>query len=1113
MSTEPTRHRGAIAWMTRNSVAANLVFAFLIIGGLVFTSKVRKEVFPEFSLDIITVTIPYPGASPAEVEKGVVLSVEEALAGIEGIKNINSEAKENAGVIYFDLELGTDVDRTVSDVKNAIDGIRTFPEDAEEPTVSIVQSKREVVSLVVYGEQNLRTLQSVGEKIRDALTQKAEISQVSTMGVPPLEMAIEVPRERLEQYGMTLETLAGIISRSSVEIPAGGLKTRNGEILLRTSNRRQTAEEYGNIVVLNRPDGGRMLLRDLAEIKDGYAETEEQATFNNQPAIMLKVFRPRNASPVESSEAARAVVAELAPEIPDGVSYAFWNDSSEMYRDRINLLLSNALLGLVLVFIILGLLMEPGLAFWVTMGIPTSFLGAFLLIPGFDISINMISLFAFIVSLGLVVDDAIVVGENIYQYREKGLGRLEAAIQGAKDIAGPVTFSVLTSCAAFSPMFFVPGISGKFFMNIPAIVVAVLAISLIESVFVLPAHLSHGSDEPKKGMLGRFLEKNKVTLPIARSLSSLQASVSNTLARVQQPFQQGLRTVTNDYYAPIVRFSINRPFWIFALCIFVFLSTIGLIAGGRIPFTFLPNIESDVVFVNARLPIGTPIEESHKVIRQLMDAAEKTLDEKSEGKNTSRGLMGMIGAQGTQAGPVAVGASDLGAHIMNMQLFLVPIDQRSFTAAEFVERWRENVGEMPQLESLTFKASLGPSVGKPITIRLSHVDTSVLADAADVVTKQLEKYPFVIDLDNGKALGKEQFDFKLTEEGRKLGLTEGMLGIMLRNAFYGIEAEKQQKGRLEMKTVVRFPKRERSLTHTLENMKIALPQGALVPLSSVAMITKGRAYSQIKRTNGRRVVEVTGDLVSGKGNSGAVLRDMKKNVLPDVVSQFPGLSYSFEGETKDQQESLSELGKGYILALIVIFALLAIPFKSYTQPFVIMAAIPFGLIGAVWGHVLLGYGLSLISIMGIVALSGVVVNDSLVLVDSVNKSRRAGVSIEDALVMAGKKRFRPIILTSLTTFFGLAPMIFETSMQARFLVPMAISLGFGVMFTTFVILVLVPVLYAILQKITGNDDSNREDMNGTADSVSEQPRVVSNSNREQTRQTDLAAATEALDTP
>ena len=517
-------------------------------------------------------------------------------------------------------------------------------------------------------------------------------------------MAIEVPRDRLEQYGLTLEQLAGIISRSSVEIPAGGIKTNKGEILLRTSNRRQSAEGYGNIVVLNRPDGGRVLLRDLAEIKDGYAETEEQATFNNEPAIMLKVFRPRNATPIESSEATLAAMKEIEAEIPEGVSYAVWNDSSEIYKDRIDLLLRNAGLGLILVFIILGLLLEPGLAFWVTMGIPTSFLGAFLLIPGFDISINMISLFAFIVSLGLVVDDAIVVGENIFQYREKGLSHLEAAIQGAKDIAGPVTFSVLTSCAAFSPMFFVPGISGKFFMNIPAIVVAVLAISLIESVFVLPAHLAHGSDgTEKKGMLGRFLESNRSTLPILRLGSSLKEGSSQLLKAVQRPFQRGLQTSVDKYYEPVVRLAINQPFYVFAICIFLFLSTIGLIAGGRIPFTFLPNIEADVVFVNARLPIGTPIEASHRTITKLMTAAEATLDEKGGGKNVSRGLLGMIGAQGTQTGPVAIGGSNLGAHIINMQLFLVPIDQRDFTAEEFVERWRERVGPMPQLESLTFK--------------------------------------------------------------------------------------------------------------------------------------------------------------------------------------------------------------------------------------------------------------------------------------------------------------------------------------------------------------------------------------------------------------------------
>ena len=711
-------------------------------------------------------------------------------------------------------------------------------------------------------------------------------------------------------------------------------------------------------------------------------------------------------------------------------------DDSIVYRERMELLVRNAMFGLVLVLLMLGLFLEPRLAFWVTLGIPISILGAFLFLSGTDASINMISLFAFIVTLGIIVDDAIVVGENIYEKREQGMPALEAAVQGAREISGPITFAVLTNIVAFAPMLFVPGASGKLFMQIPAVAISVFIVSLIESIFILPAHLSHASPP---------------------------SLFWRTLAIPSKVFGRGLRWFTERVYAPVVEAASRRRYTTISAGVGMLVLAIAVVASGKLPFTFLPKIDADFVNVNARLPLGTPVERTAAVQERLLSSMARTVDE-TGGTSVVESVYVVLGSQVGGFGPVAR-AQQNGGHLLGIQLELVPDGERNISAGEFASIWRENAGDIAGLETISFKSEIGRSTGAAVDVQLSHRDTAVLDAASVELAERLRSFEGVKDIDSGVAMGKPQFNLELTPEGRSMGLTSTDLARQTRSFFFGSEALRQQRGRNEIKVMVRLPENERSTLHTIDTVMLRTPSGGEIPFREAATANEGRAYTSIKRTDGRRVNSVTADIDPAVANGNEIASALETDVLPDFMQRFPGLTWTFEGEQSDQADSLESLGTGFIAALFVIYALLAIPFRSWIQPLVVMIAIPFGIIGAVFGHLVMGYGFSIISIFGIVALSGVVVNDSLVLVVTINEMRRnqPDRNLREIVCAAGARRFRPILLTSVTTFFGLMPMVLETSVQARFLIPMAISIAFGVMFATFIILLIVPALYLAIE--------------------------------------------------
>jgi multidrug efflux pump subunit AcrB len=1029
MSTKEKHSLGynPIAWMAGHSVAANLIMLACLVGGFIALRGIKQEVFPNIIPDAVTVSVSYPGASPEEVENGILLSIEEGIRALDGVDEVTSVAREGGGRVMAELLSGADVERLAQDIKSEVDRIVTFPIDAEEPEVRISTHRRDVLTVILYGDAPATSLHQMGEELRDFLLQSPDITQVDLEGLPPLEIGIEISQENLRRYGVTLRDVASRLQGASRDLPGGGLKTASGEVLIRSKERREFGDQFAELPLFTTDSGSVVRLRDIAAIDDSFAETDEYSLFNGQRAVMLDVFRVGNQTPIQVADAVRRLVKEYEPKLPPGILVECNHDHSELYRQRVELLLKNGGIGLILVLVLLGLFLEARLAFWVMLGIPISFMGSFLFVPSMDVTLNMVSLFAYIVALGIVVDDAIVVGENVYYYHQKGMNFLDAAIRGAREVALPVTFSILTNIVAFMPIYFIPGRIGKIFMMIPVVVCVVFVISLVECLFVLPAHLGHQRERQRTG-------------------------ISGWLHGRQQAFSRTFTHWVKDGYGPFLSATLRHRYITIALAVGVLIITLSYAMSGRMGFQLFPIVESDYADGRVVLPYGSPIEKTGDIIRRMQAGAEQVLEESGHPELVVA-IIADIGRSGSHTGRVRV------------ELAVPEIRNAIMSTDEFTKRWRAIVGEIPGTENLRFASdSGGPGGrGRPITIELSHSDIDVLEDASKGLYEILSTYPGVSDVDDGFQPGKNQVDFVLKPEGKSLGLSPQDVARQVRYSFYGAQVLRQQRGRNEIKVMVRLPEEERSSEQTIHDLLIPTPSGAYVPFREIAEFKRGRAYTTIDRRNGRRVVQVSGD-VTPRSKAGEVLTDLRENVLPDFIHEYPGLSYSFEGHQADIRESMGSLKTTFLLAMLAIYALLAIPFRSYTQPLVVMFCIPFGVVGAFFGHLVMGYDLCIPSMFGIVALCGVVVNDSLVMIDFANRRERLdGLSHRDAIHSAAIQRFRPILLTTLTTFGGLSPMIFETSRQARFLIPMALSLGFGILFATLITLLIVPSMYLAVE--------------------------------------------------
>ena len=1016
--------KGPIAWMVKNPVAANLLMAFCLIGGYVTFTTLKQEVMPDMASDMVRISVSYPGGTPEEMEQSVCLVAEESVRSLEGIEEVTSAAKEGSATINAELMEGVDRIKVYQDIKSEIDRITTFPDGAERPVVSLATHRRDVMSLVLYGDTSEMNLRHLAEQVRDRLLQSENITQVDLGGTRDLEISIEVSQETLRRYGFTHQALAASINTQSREISGGGIKTDSGETLLRMQERRDYGTEFALAPVLASEDGTPLKLGDISRVVDGFEDSDRFATYNGKPAIMLDIYRVGEQTPSQIAGDVADLLPQVGEQLPEGVEIAILKDMTEVFSQRASLLLRNGAMGLLLVLMVLGIFLELRLAFWVMMGIPISFLGCMLLMPAAGLSINMMTMFAFIVALGIVVDDAIVVGENVYHYQQEGMDPRKAAIIGAREVCTPVGFSILTNIVAFIPLMLMPGMMGRVIGVLPIVVISVFTISWVESLYILPAHLSHMRKREPKGLFG-------------------------VLHRAQQRFSHTFRHWVKTQYGPLLDFCLSHRYVVVAAAMGILLLVGGFWFSGRMGFSMFTISESDFAIANATLPFGSPVERTKAVANRLIKGAEEVLKESGHPE-----LVEGISADTGRSG----------AHTTEVRVFLADPEIRDaiMGTEDFVKAWRIKVGEIPGVRFIRYASDQGgPGGGPGLTVELRHQDVQTLENAAQALATELGTYALVQDVDDGVEEGKTQFDFTLKPEAISLGLSANDIGRQVRAAFEGTEVLRQQRGRNEVKVKVRLPKAERTRMNNFENLILRTPDGGEVMLSDVVDIEVGKSYTTINRRNGLRTLTLTAD-VRPKSKVGEVTAKLDLEYFPQLLTQYPGLDYSYEGRSADQRESFGSMAITIPMILLAIYALLAIPFKSYSQPLIVMISIPFGIIGAIIGHLLLGYEMTMMGVIGMLALSGVVVNDALILISFANERRKHHNNTHDAVVSAGIQRFRPILLTTLTTFGGLMPMMLETSRQAKFLIPMAISLGFGILFATLITLILVPSLYMVI---------------------------------------------------
>lgn len=1016
---------GPIAWMAQNSIAANLLMIILLGGGIYTALTMQKEVDPDFALDIVEVSVSYPGAAPEEVEQGIILPIEEAIRGVQGIREITSNAREGSGNVQMELVAGVDRIKIFQDIDQAVTQIRTFPDDAEEPEVRLEDRVRDVMEIALYGDADVWTMRKLAERVRDRMLNHPGISQVEIDNALDYITHVEISSRTLREYGLTLGEVADIIEQSSRDVPAGSIDTSGGQILLRVDERRQWADQLGEIVIRSAQTGAPVTLGDIADIRDGFEEVGFQGQFNRRPSIDLEIYRIGEQSPLEVAAAVQDVLNELNTTLPEGIEWRIDGNAAKDFEDRMTLLLENGALAIVIIVIILSLFLEFRLAFWIMMGMTISFVGAINVLPWVGVSINMVSMFGFLVALGIVVDDAIVVGENVYEYRERGMGKMEAAIKGAREMAWPVTFSILTNVVAFLPVMFLPGVTGNYWWPLPAVVITVLLFSLAEALFILPAHLAHVRDRSHD-------------------------SVSESMHGWQRRFSTAVSDWIDTRYRPFLGLCLRHRYITLTLSVTLLVVTGAYSFSDHMGMVLMPELAADEIEAGIRLPTGTTRDKAAAIAVEVTDATMRMFEEQDLYK----------AAEGVKTNVRG------GSSFVDVEIVMKPPDERDMTAREVIQLWRDEIGDIDGVDQITFEAERGPGGWRDdIEIDLSHSDVDLLTRASEALVERLGEFDAAAGVNTNYQPGKAQLSFTLLPEGRALGLTPNEVGRQVRDAFFGAVAMRHLRGTNEVEIRVKLPDAEREDRRYLEGFVVRAPNGVEVPLMDVVTVTQDTAFRSIDRRDGRRVITVSTD-VEPKSAAGRVLDVVRSEVLPQLRADFPGLTWTFEGNQAEIRESTASLYGSFALALFAIYALLAIAFGSYVQPLIVMMAIPFGVVGAVMGHIILGYDLSLVSMMGVVAVAGVVVNGALIMVHYAN-GKRDELGPAEAVLEAGTRRFRPIVLTTLTTFGGVTPIILETSLQAYHLVPMAISLGFGIVFSTTIMLLLVPCLYMLLEDING----------------------------------------------
>jgi multidrug efflux pump subunit AcrB len=1027
--------KAAIEWMARNAVAANILLIFIFAGGVYSALNITQEVFPDIETNRINISGSYPGAGPSEVENSLCKPIESAIVEIQGIEQSVCTAREEKASISIELEKGVDLQTTLQDIKNAVDSINNFPDDIDRPTVSKQIRRRGLIDLILYGDVPEEALFEYAYLLQSDLLKIDGITYAEISGTRPKEILVEITPENLTHYDLSLDSLAAIMKNTSLDIPGGSVKVGSGSILLRTTAKRDTVEQFSEIPIYNNQAGTVLKLGDIATIKEQLTEASSFAMLNGKHAAIISIYQDKNFTPQELSIKVHAYLDNYKKSIPNSIKFEVWSDRSEHFKSRFDLLLKNAGIGITLVFLVLAFFLEIRLAFWVMLGMAVSYLGSLIILPYTDVTIHMNSMFAFILVSGIVVDDAIVVGENIFRYREEGKPFLEAAIEGCQHMAAPVTFAILTTICAFAPMLYIEGHMGQFIYAIPVIVIAVLSISLLECLFILPAHLAHGS---KKPLGGPFLIFEYIRKKSDRAIKQF----------ISGPFERVVRSTLQNRYI-----TISTGF------VFLLIS-LGFIGGGIIPMQFFPKIESDTVQLTIELPSGYPAENTIKIIKEVEKLGKDFIDkmdrEANNGFKSYDHIYSSVQMKSrrtrSQNTILSVRMRFRGEHERNIEPFV------------FARQWRRMISNKPEVISVNLRSRM-MSFGDDIRISLSHSNSELLKKAAQELKDHLASYEGIKDIVDSETGGNREYRFTLTDEAKAMGITPALFASKIRSAFQGIDVLTIPKDTEDVNVALLFPKSYRENITTLDTMQIAAPNGESITLRDAVIIEEGIEPVAIRRVDGLRVIEITAGFEENVENTDEVTIAIQENYVPVIEGLYPGITVKIRGSHENRAKSLNSLLFGFITALVTIYALLAIFFKSYIQPAIVMIAIPFGIAGAIGGHFVLGHPVSFMSIFGLVGLTGVVVNDALILIDAINRHPQKNENIFETLVAASKLRFRPIVLTSVTTFAGLTPILMETSRQAQFMIPTVISLGVGILFATIITLLLVPAIYFVMHDL------------------------------------------------
>ncbi len=1036
---------GPIAWFARNGVIGNLLLLVIVASGAIALTGLNSTLLPDVTLDLVTVMVPYRGADPSEVEQSVCVPVEEALQGIRGIKKITATASEGLGFVIAEIQTGNSLQEARDNIKSRVDGIETFPEGAGKPVVRLIQAEVEVISIAIAGNTDLITLKRLGEQARDELIDLPEISRVELVNVRPYEIAIEVSETAMRRWGLTFDSIANAIRNSSVDLPGGSVKTLSGDVRLRTTGRAFTEADFEDLPLVRRLDGTEIRLGDVAKVVDGFAEVTSEAKFDGTPAVVLNVYRVGDENALAIADAVYAYVGRVSAALPAGVQIDTWQDWGYTLRSRTKLLVENALAGLVLVFLVLALFMRLRLAVWVASGIPVSFLGAIALMPVFDVTINMISLLGFIVVLGIVVDDAIVVAENIHKKQSELQDGLAGAIKGTREVCVPVVFGVLTTIIAFCPMFFVHGVQGKLLLAIPLIVLPALLFSLIESSFILPGHLAHQA-QPRT---------EKRAFVLVRLWDSICNAFSTLLDRIR-----------HRVYLPSLRAALRWRYVTLSFALTVSLVTMGLVGGGYIKLILVATDEADNVVAFVTMPQDAPVAATREAVAQVERAALELREEvaREQGADQFRHVLTSIGEQPfklIQGGPVARINPAKGDYLGEVNIELKRAELRSISAEQIARRLRDKTGDIPSATEFTITYALLGG-GKAIELQFSGPNLDQVREVAGRAKARLDQYLGVYGVTDTSRGGVPEIQLALASEGEALGLTLEHLGRQVRQGFYGEEVQRIQRGREDVRVMLRYPESWRRSLSDVEQMRIRTPAGSEVSFATVAEAKIGRGPTSIARVDRHRSISVLASVDNTVTTTQEVMADLQAKDLAAWSVAYPAVRHAFLGDEAEMVDALESLSIASGIALFVMFVTLAIPLKSYIEPLIVLSAVPFGAVGAIWGHAIMGIPVTFNSVFGMVALAGIVVNDSLVLVSFVHDRAQNAASRFEAVCLAGQSRFRAIILTSLTTTAGVSPLMLETDLQAQFLIPIAVSLAFGVLFATLVTLLLVPAIYLIL---------------------------------------------------